>query len=464
MSTLLAEPTYTGDLGNGLVRRWSSRADEPGIAHLMGSVFRGGPDEPLNRRRADVTRILMSGEFPYMGPGDFAIVEDTSKRGNPIVACTCLWRLRWRYGGIALGVGQPEMVATDAPYRHRGLSRALFEMVHARSAAEGHLVQAITGIRYFYRQFGYEYALDLEGGRVIPVAAIPENSGDEAEPYSLRLATLEDIPHLMHLYDLPSGASLVWHEASEAFWRHHIRSWDDPIVRRAGVIGTDLYGRLHIVAGRAGEIAGYTWLAAKRWDSDLVVFALQLATNTNWQVAAPGLLRALRTHGQQVPAVEEKTRPFDAINFNLGRTHPIYAVLSESLASRTIPPYAWCVRVPNVPAFIRHVAPVLEARLASSIIIGYSGDLKVDFYRGGLRLQFAQGRLNLTESWQAPAYGNDAHAGFPPLVFLQLLFGYRSLDELRAFFPDIWATPEAALLLNILFPLQPSVVHPLCTL
>ena len=27
--------------------------------------------------------------------------------------------------------------------------------------SEGHLVQAITGILYFYRQFGYEYALGI---------------------------------------------------------------------------------------------------------------------------------------------------------------------------------------------------------------------------------------------------------------------------------------------------------------
>lgn len=82
MATLLAAPTYIGDLGNGLIRRWSSRGDEPGIAHLMGSVFRSGPDEPFNPRRADVARILMSEEFPYMGPGDFAIVEDTGYSGD----------------------------------------------------------------------------------------------------------------------------------------------------------------------------------------------------------------------------------------------------------------------------------------------------------------------------------------------------------------------------------------------
>src|SRR5438552_3872631 len=100
-----------------------------------------------------------------MGPHDFGLIEDTSKEGNPVVACTSLWKHTWTYEGIPFSVGRPEMVATDSAYRHRGFIRALFEMVHERSEAEGDLVQAITGIAYFYRQFGYEYALELEDRR-----------------------------------------------------------------------------------------------------------------------------------------------------------------------------------------------------------------------------------------------------------------------------------------------------------
>ena len=464
MSTQLADATHTGGLGGGLIRRWSTCADEAGIAHLLSHVFRDSPDDPPNVRSADVARILMNGDFPYMSPGDFAIVEDTSRPGSPIVACTCLWRLRWRYGGIPLGVGQPEMVATDADYRKRGLARALFEMVEARSKAEGHLVLAITGIRYFYRKFGYEYALDLEGGRHVPVGAIPEQPKGDSEAHSLRLATLDDIPELMRLYDLPSGASFVWHEATEAFWRHHITSWDEPIVREVGPTGTALDGRLYMILDPGGQVVGYTSLAAKRWGSDLVVYALQLDAGVNWQAAAPCLLQALRAYGQQVPAIGESAKPFSAIFFNLGRSHALFDVLRNTVPMREEPPYAWYVRVPDMPAFLRHIAPVVQARLAASIMPGYTGEVKIDFYRDGLRLQFVEGKLVLVKPWQAPLYRNDANAGFPPFVFLQLLFGYRSLDELSAFLPDAWASPEAAVLLNSLFPKHDSFMHPLCTL
>jgi hypothetical protein len=35
---------------------------------------------------------------------------------------------------------------------------------------------------------------------------------------------------------------------------------------------------------------------------------------------------------------------------------------------------------------------------------------------------------------------------------LQLLLGYRSLDELTAMFPDVWVRPERRLLVDTLFP------------
>jgi hypothetical protein len=72
---------------------------------------------------------------------------------------------------------------------------------------------------------------------------------------------------------------------------------------------------------------------------------------------------------------------------------------------------------------------------------------------------FDQGKLTTVEDWQRPDGRKDrGGAGFPPLVFLKLLFGYRSLAELRHAFPDCWAEEEATLLLNALFPKQASWV------
>jgi len=119
------------------------------------------------------------------------------------------------------------------------------------------------------------------------------------------------------------------------------------------------------------------------------------------------------------------------------------------------------VRVPNLPRLIRRIAPALERRLAASSASGYTGELTLDFYRSGLRLVFDQGRLTDAADFRAEGWDPHYNAAFPPLVFLQLLFGRRSLAELRHAFPDIYADQIGRSLLEALFPARPSWVLPL---
>jgi hypothetical protein len=112
--------------------------------------------------------------------------------------------------------------------------------------------------------------------------------------------------------------------------------------------------------------------------------------------------------------------------------------------------------VPDLAGFLRHVAPVLGRRLAESLLVGHSGELKLSFYRHGLRLAFDGGKLVAVELWR-PGPDEEGDAAFPDLTFLQLLFGHRSLEELKHAFTDCWtASDEARSLLEALFPKQAS--------
>ena len=78
-----------------------------------------------------------------------------------------------------------------------------------------------------------------------------------------------------------------------------------------------------------------------------------------------------------------------------------------------------------------------------------------------IRLTIERGRVTAFEPWPEAEH-LDASASFPDLTFLQLLFGYRSLSELEAAFPDCIArTEEARVLLDALFPAMPSQVWPI---
>ncbi len=452
MHTEAALATYRHDLGNGLVLRWSTAADTERLAQLVGNVFRRKADEPPNTHLGQLVHRLMRGDHPLMQIGDFGLIEDTQRVEHPIIACTCLWRQHWTYEGIPFLVGRPEIVASDPDYRQRGLIRALFTMIHARSAAEGHLVQAITGIPYFYRQFGYEYALDLNGGRTTFLSLIPKKTENTPEPFTLREATLEDIPLITTCYNR-QRTGVIWSDIPNDYWQYEL-AYDQHSPAQ------EHDARIMVLVNTEGLAQGFVSFSAVRHSRTINVYAIGIAPEASWYEITPSLLRALQRNGEQLPT-QLTTDPLSEITFQLGRVHPFYDALGTALAPRYDHPYCWYVRVPEVVSFIKHIAPVLERRIADSVISGYSGELRITFYRGGLRLRFEQGQLRHVESWQPPLYESNAQAGFPRLVFLKLLFCHSSLEELDAAFPDVWAKEEGSIMLSTLFPKKPSAPLPL---
>lgn len=443
--------SYRRDIGDGLILRWSTAEDVEQIAALHGHVHRDTADDPPNLSVARYVRAMMHGDYPFMGPGDYAVVEDTGKAGQPIVACTCLWKHIWAYEGIPFQVGRPEMVATDPLYRNRGLIRALFETVHERSEAEGDLVQAITGIAYFYRQFGYEYALELEEQRTTPIALLPAAREGEPEPFQLRVAAVEDIPLIAALHNRRRADCLVSERISRQQWLYHIETW-----KEHPELGQHF--AVQMIVDTMGQAVGFVVSSALRRGQALRIRLLEFAEGLNLQMAMPSVLRALAAYGLTVEQNGPNVPHLREISLLLGSTHPVHSVLGEDLDRAGEPPYAWYVRVNDLPAFLMHLAPALEKRLASSVVAGYTGEMKMDFYRGGHRLVFERGRLRAVEPWRAPFYGDEATCAFPPLVFLQVLFGHRSLETLRQVFPDVRISNEASLLLKALFPMRPSFV------
>ena len=446
----LADPGYQRDLGDGLIIRWSTAADTEQVASLIGYVFRNKANEPPNEHMMDRTRHQMRGDSPLMGSVDYAIVLDPARPEQQVIACACLWHHTWEFAGQPFGVGRPEYVAVHPDYRHRGLIRAIFGLLHARSATMGHRLQVITGTPHFYRQFGYEYALDLEGARMAPLSLIPVVQSDTEEPYLLRLATVDDIPQLMALFDRRREEMLVWGTATPEYWRYQIVEWADPTApgKRSDYM---------LITDGAGAVVGFLEMATKRWSAYLSVSQFETVPGVNLRVMLPSVLRAIAAKGQSAPTIHTK-EPFRGIRFQFGQRHPVYDALGTNLAPGSEPPSAWYVRVADVPDFLRFIAPVLEQRLAASVLAGYTGEIKVNMYRGGLRLAFENGRLTTAESWQPPIFGDEAGAECPPLVFLQLLFGYRTLEELCYAFPDVWAEGDARLLLKVLFPKCPSYI------
>jgi hypothetical protein len=161
------------------------------------------------------------------------------------------------------------------------------------------------------------------------------------------------------------------------------------------------------------------------------------------------VLRALREIGERLVA-PGATGPLAALICLLSTQHPAYEVAAHWLPE-VRSPYGWYVRVPDFPVLIRHVAPALERRLAASPLAGHTGEVRISWYRDGLRLAFERGRLTVAERW-LPTVEEEGDCAFPDRTFAQLFFGRRSYAELAHAFVDVWSSDAARLLLQALFP------------
>ncbi len=433
------------DLAEGLILRRATVEDTEALVSFQGDMHREigaeGPDEYV----AAWVRDLMERQHPTFDASDFTIVEDT--RTGAIVSSLCLISQTWSYGGVEFGVGRPELVATHPDYRNRGLVRAQFEVIHQWSDERGEMVQAITGIPYFYRQFGYEMTMTLGGARGGFKRQVPKLKDDEAEPYRVRPATEADLPFIAQVYEHGSKRCPVACVRDEALWRYELSGKSEKNVNRRV---------LSLIETAEGEAVGFLARSARLRQGRVGIGAYELKPGVSWLAVTPSVVRYLWALGEQW-ATQDPEQEMEAFYFSLGVEHPVYRVFHNRLP-HTRPAYAWYLRVPDLIGFLQHVAPVLEKRLARSPLMGHTGETKISFYRDGLQMAFEKGQLVEVKPW-LPTPEKEGDAAFPELTFLHLLFGYRSLEELDYAFADCWTEDDAArALLEALFPKQASDV------
>jgi predicted N-acetyltransferase YhbS len=455
-------------LGDGLVVRAARPSDTDRLVAFNTRIHRSPDEQPgMAAQLGGAVRSLMEGRTPGTDAGDFLVVEDT--RDGAIASSLCVIAQSWRYDGVPFGVHQVEFVGTDPAYRRRGLVRRQMELVHRRAAAEGRPVQVIDGIDWYYRQFGYEYALPAtRGGRLLAppgaaggaaaAAGGPGGStagaghpGGSADGGTLRLraraATAADAAFLEATYRAAMGRYLVSVERRRREWLADLEGYDPGNHHRPVQL---------VIEDGDGRPAGWCsyWASfhnPARTPTRLWIGGLELAPERDWATWGRPLVDCLRDLAGRLAAERGVAAP--TIGVRLGGAHPFYDLgVGEEMDPRE--GSVWYVRV-ELPEFLRRIAPALERRLAASPAAGHGGTLALSFYRGGVKVRFEVGRVAAVERW-APGQ-DEGDAWFPELTFLQLLLGYRSMAELQYAFPDCGARDAATRgLLEALFPKRPS--------
>jgi hypothetical protein len=446
----IKEERLNKDLGGGFVLRQASREDAERLVAFNTSIHRHDDTNEPDERVGAWTRDLLKKPHPTTQASDFTLVEDA--QSGSIVSSLVMISQTWAYSGRKFKVGRPELVGTDPNYRNRGLIRAQFDVIHEWSQRRGELLQAITGIPYYYRLFGYEMALDLGGGRAGYKTHIPKLEEDQSEPFHIRPADETDLSLLVKLDAEASKRYLVSCVRDEGNWQYELMGKSRQNVQ---------FSEIKIIEDENKTAIGYLAHPPNRWGDMMAVTTYELSPEYSWANVTPSVIRYIQSIGEKIPTADGKDKTFESFGFWLGRDHPVYTVIPDKLP-RVREPYAWFLRLPDPRRFIQHIAPALEEKLAASPFAGHSGELKITFYRTGLKMAFDTGSLVKVEDWQPEPNRYSGDAGFPGLVFTQLVFGYRNISELKYAFADCWTKDDrTSALLESLFPKQVSGVWPL---
>jgi hypothetical protein len=299
-----------------------------------------------------------------------------------------------------------------------------------RLRERGCVISHIQGIPYYYRQFGYEYAVPLEGGLRLTGRDLP--AGPANPPFTFRLASAADAPLLARLYDEAAADLDLSAGRGVEHWRYLF----------AHTPGGETEAETWLVVGSEGDVAGYFRLPAHHFRDELAIAETS-------RLSFDAALAALH-HAAALAA--ERGKPGVRLNLPAGST---LMRAARSFGAQDLGTYAWQIHIPDMAALLRAIGPALEARIAASPFAGLTGEVHICFYRESARLAFAGGRL--IEA--APAGPAEGEINFPPQAFVALALGYRSLEELHRTYPDLGVEPGWRLLVETLFPPMASFFY-----
>jgi len=397
-------------VGSGLtLRSVTSPADRQRYIDLNAAVTNEGP----------IAARLLDHQ-PTTTDADYWLVINEAT--GAAVSTTCLIPWRCTLDGIQLTVAMLEMVVTDPAYRQRGLVRAQLAHFHTVVAKRGFDLSIIQGIPYYYRQYGYSYAIDHTPLTTLAVDQIPARATDAPRAYQFRAATLADSATLTRLYHAAMAQHHFSMQRTTADWHYLLAHKAHPVQL--------------IVEEETEQAVGYFVPATQG-------ATLRLYEHAVFEYAAGmALFQALQA--EKASSLQLAGPPSDRL---VALAHTLGGV-AEPVADQ------WLWRIPDVGALLTRLTPLFARRLQAAGCGDYTGTICINLYRQAFLLRINRGAVQVEAvgfvDASLGAAGGDLDS--PPAAFIRLLLGYRSLDQLRDAWPDLRVKPATRYLVEILFP------------
>lgn len=331
-------------------------------------------------------------------------------------------------------MGEMAIVGTLPEYRNRGLVRALVDHFKECLADDEYDLSFLGGIPYYYRQFGYEYALPLEGYWHLPLYQIP-SAAENAPAYTFRDAATDDIPALMEMYEAAARDLNISTVREPEAWRYQIKHKAE----------TDSGAYALLMVDPSGKLAGYVRLKKFGQGNGLIVCEASHFAFRD----VPALFHRLKE-------IAVKRGIDSYIRFALPPTAALTQA-AKAWGAQFDGYYAWQIHIPDVARLLRTMIPLFERRIAASAFAGLTQTVRINLYCQAYEMIFENGMITAVNSMGFQNW--PGMICIPPDAFTQLVMGYRTAEELREIFPDIMAWGELRNLLAVLFPKTNAYIY-----
>ena len=383
------------------------------LYEVMDSAFIGEDVRSIVKRLVE--------HHPEMTDDNYFMVMD----GDEAVAGLLLIPEKWRVDGAELKVAEMGCVGTRPEHRRKRLQWILNKKFDEYAKEKGYDLCALAGIPYFYRQFGYQYAVELDYGTEIDAEKLPN------KPVTVRDFRPEDIPEAQRLLEKTQGRYLVQSIRTEPIWR---------MQEETGTYGAEPFKATAVIED--GKIfAYYRWWVDEK-EQTLLIREMAVESDSTIEKVASSIRAEAKK--QECKKIKTKLSHEDAFSKYL-----------IGLGASVNKPYAWQVKILDPEEFLRKLGPVFEKRLMESRFKGLNKALQMNFWKYVLELVFVDGKL--VDVKRISEVGRTL--GLNPYASIQLFLGYRSREELEGAYPDFYVRDGLGELIDVLFPRKPGYIH-----
>ncbi|MHA2168869.1 MAG: GNAT family N-acetyltransferase [Candidatus Kariarchaeaceae archaeon] len=344
-----------------------------------------------------------------------------------IIASLALLPLKWKIGDQEFKVAEMGYVGTLDAYRGQGLFGIMNTYYEKIAVETGCLLSTLRGIPYYYRKYGYEFALPLLGGYRLSIRKIPSET---EETMKIRKITDNDLKDVK-----------TWYENSMKNFCVSMAYDENEFIFRMMNSSCDQFHSMSYVVEQDRKPVGFFSLGSLH-DPNSADLILVSELTENQMIKVLNFLKSYNIGS------------IDEITINVSHSSNFGKFISD-IGGIQVKPWAWQVKIMDLKAFLVAIKTELEKRVENSIFKESSRELTLSDYKQIITIHFIEGKIQ--EITSKIAYPDrSVEVRIPKPVLTKLLLSDRTVDEINYIITDTIVKKDSKLFVDTLFPKLPS--------